>query len=343
MLNLLRRVEDTLVQIVRVVLLAFSVFVLIGMGLWIWDHYKSKKPDAALAAPVALNWKDAPYDLKYMEEETGRDLSSINPQIPLEKRLADPALRSSFQKADGLLRGLIYKDPAARKRIEKENSGQGLDPIHPLLKGDAAPSDDEVNRQIKMREARENSCCDKEAADAAAAAADAAWSARRIALNREDRAAAAAVSAAVAAAAEAEASDEDVPLSDPVNLAAEIHSRAQAAEQEHGEGSYAAYVKGLPAALEKVLANEKLTAKLQLQPAQQIVNILLTNYTLSFDRTAQMLRGENPDEDKWKFLGVDTAFATMLISCLVMVVMVLVLIRMERHMRTMSQNSTPKS
>ena len=340
MLNLMRRVEDMLVQIVRVVLLAFSVFVLIGMGLWIFDHYKAKKPDAALAAPVALNWKDAPYDLKYMEEETGRDLSGMNTQVPLEKRLADPALRPSFQKADGLLRGLIYKDPTARKRIEKENSSQGLDPIHPLLKGDAAPSDDEVNRQIKMREARENSCCDKEAADAAAAAADAAWSARRIALSREDRAAAAAVEAAVAAAAEA--ADEDSVLADPVNLASEIHERAQAAEMEHGEGSYAAYVKGLPAALETVLANEKLAAKLQLQPAQQIVNILLTNYTLSFDRTAQKLRGENPDEDKWKFLGVDTAFATMLISCLVMVVMVLVLIRMERHMRTMSQNSAPK-
>ena len=339
MLNMLRRVEDLFVQIIRLVLLAFSVFVLVGMGAWLWDHYKPKKADTPVAA-AALNWKDAAYDLKFMEEETGRDLSGISPQIAMEKRLADPALRPSFQKADGLLRGFIYKDPAARKRIERENNGQGLEPVHPLLKGDAIPSADEVGRQIKMREARENSCCDKDAADEAAAAADAAWTARRISLPKRDAAAEAAIEAAIAAA---EAADSEEMLADPVNLASEINDRALSAEIEHGEGSYAAYLAGLPAALQKVMTNEKLAPKLQQQSASQIVSTLLTNYTMSFDRTAQVLKGENPDADKWDFLSVDTAFASMLISCLVMVVMVLVLIRMERHMRTMSQNSGNKS
>ena len=339
MLNMLRRVEDLFVQIIRLVLLAFSVFVLVGMGAWLWDHYKPKKADSPVTA-AALNWKDAAYDLKFMEEETGRDLSGISPQVPMEKRLADPALRPSFQKADGLLRGFIYKDPAARKRIEKDSNGQGLEPVHPLLKGDAIPSADEVGRQIKMREARENSCCDKEAADEAAAAADAAWTARRISLPKRDAAAEAAVEAALAAA---EAADSDEALADPVNLASEINDRAQSAEIEHGEGSYAAYIAGLPAALEKVMTNEKLAPKLQRQSASQIVSTLLTNYTMSFDRTAQVLKGENPDVDKWDFLSVDTAFVSMLISCLVMVVMVLVLIRMERHMRTMSENGSNKS
>ena len=339
MLNMLRRVEDVFVQIIRIVLLAFSVFVLVGMGAWLWDHYKPKKPEAPVTA-AALNWKDASYDLKFMEEETGRDLSNVSHQVPMEKRLADPALRPSFQKADGLLRGFIYKDPAARKRIEKENSAQGLDPVHPLLKGDAIPSADEVSRQIKMREARENSCCDKEAADAAAAEADAAWTARRISLPKRDPAVEAAVEAAIAAA---EGADSDEMLVDPVNLASEINDRAQSAEIEHGEGSYAAYLAGLPAALQKVMANENLANKLQQQSASQIVSTLLTNYTMSFDRTAQVLKGENPDAEKWDFLSVDTAFASMLISCLVMVVMVLVLIRMERHMRTMGENSGNKS
>ena len=339
MLNMLRRVEDLFVQIIRIVLLAFSVFVLVGMGAWLWDHYKPKKPETPVTA-AALNWKDASYDLKFMEEETGRDLSNVSHQVPMEKRLADPALRPSFQKADGLLRGFIYKDPAARKRIEKENSAQGLDPVHPLLKGDAMPSADEVGRQIKMREARDNSCCDKEAADAAAAEADAAWTARRISLPKRDPAVEAAVEAAIAAA---EGADSDEMLVDPVNLASEINDRAQSAEIEHGEGSYAAYLAGLPSALQKVMANENLANKLQQQSASQIVSTLLTNYTMSFDRTAQVLKGENPDADKWDFLSVDTAFASMLISCLVMVVMVLVLIRMERHMRTMGQNSGNKS
>lgn len=340
MLNLLRRAEDLLIQVLRLVLLAFSAFVLVGMGHWLWEHYKPRKNDSAQAAPAALNWKDAPYDLQYMTDETGRDLSGMSPIVALEKRLADPALRPDFQKADGLLRGFIYQDIAARKRIEKESGSQGLEPIHPLLKGDAMPSADEVNRQIKMREAREKSCCDKEAADAAAAEVDAAWTARRIAFTREDRRVRAAADI-TAVAAEA-LSENDAPM-EPVNLDSAIHDLAQAAEMEHGEGAYAAYLKGLPAALQAVFSDEKLAGKLQQQSAPQIVSTLLTNYTLAFDRTAMKLRGDNPDEKKWAFLGVDTAFATMLISCLVMVMMVLVLIRIERHMRNPSGQSGRKS
>ena len=343
MLTLLRRAEDLLIQVLRLVLLAFSVFVIVGMGNWLWDHYQPKKLDAALATPTALNWKDAPYDLKFMEDETGRDLSSLSNSTPLEKHLADPALRPDFQKADGLLRGFIYKDTAARKRIEQENSSQGLEPIHPLLKGDAIPSADEVNRQIKMREARENACCDKDAADAAAAEVDAAWTARRITLTREERLARAAAQAADDAAAAIAAEAMNELLTDAVNLASEINDRAQAAEMEHGEGAYAAYIKGLPAALQAVLGNEKLAKKLQQQPAAQIVSTLLTNYTLSFDRTAMKIRGDNPDAEKWDFLGIDTAFATMLISSLVMVMMVLVMIRIERHMRSTSAQAGQKS
>ena len=337
MFTIFRRIEDVMVFIVRLVLLAFTIFALIGMATWGWNHFKPKKPDAvsAFTTQTPLDWKDAKLDLKFMEEETGRDLNGMSSQVAIEKRLASPELRPSFQQADGLLRGFIYKDTAARKRIEKENSGQGLEPIHPLLKGDAIPSADEVARQTKMREARENSCCDKEAADEAAAAVDAAWTARRINLTREDKMA----RAAAEAAAEAASASEDEMLNDPVNLASEINDRAQMAEMEHGEGSYAAYIKGLPAGLQQVLANEKLSAKLQQQSASQIVTTLLTNYTMAFDRTAQTMRGENPDEEKWDFSSVETAFLTMLVSCLVMVVMVLVMIRMERHMRTMSQQT----
>lgn len=342
MLNLLSRIEDVLVQIVRVVLLVFSVCVLFGMGLWVWDHYQPKKAETvASSASTALDWKSAPYDLQYMLDETQRDMNGISNLLPLEKRLADPALRPGFQKADGLLRGLIYKDPAARKRVEQENSSQGLLPLHPLLQGDTLPSPAEVNRQIKLREARENSCCDAQAADAAAQAVDEEISARRISMMRQERTLSQAAAIAADAAADAAAESEDM-TSDPVNLMAEINDRASAAEIEHGTGAYEAYIQGLPAALEKVVANENLASKLQQQPAQQIVSTLLINYTLAFDRTAQVLKGENPDQSKWEFSSIETAFTTMLISCLVMVIMVLVLIRMERHMRTISQQGQSK-
>lgn len=338
MMNLLRRIEDVLVQIVRVVLLAFSVFVLIGMAFWLWSHYKPKQSDAApAAAQVALDWNSAKPDLKYVVDETARDLSGMADQTPMEKRLADPALRPSFQKADGLLRGFIYSDPAARKRVEKDNNSQGLAPVHPLLKGDAVPSDAEVQRQIKLREQRENACCGDAAQDASASALDATADAAVHRVRGEREASRAAVAAA-ASSTEEEPEGDDW-LSEPVDLAAQIHERAQMAETEHGAGAYAAFVQGLPAALEQVLANDSLTAKLRGQSAQQITSMLLLNYTLSFDRLAQRLKGEDSDNDKWEFSSMETAFGTMLISCLVMVVMVLVLIRMERHMRLMSQRS----
>jgi hypothetical protein len=343
MMNVLRRVEDVLVQVVRVVLLAFSVFVLIGMAFWLWSHYKPRQSDAAPAAQTALDWKSAKPDLKYVVDETARDLSGVADQVPMEKRLADPALRPSFQKADGLLRGFIYTDPAARKRVEKDSNGQGLAPIHTLLKGDATPSEADVQRQIKLREQRENACCDDATRDASAAAIDAtagAAAVRRVALTSAERTMALAATAAVAAAQAAEEEPEgDDWLNEPVDLAAQIHERAQTAESEHGTGAYAAFVQSLPAALEQVLGNERLAAKLREQSAQQITSMLLLNYTLSFDRSAQRLKGEDPDTDGWEFSSMETVFGTMLISCLVMVVMVLVLIRMERHMRRMSQRS----
>ncbi|GGH66488.1 hypothetical protein GCM10010975_35360 [Comamonas phosphati] len=333
-MNVLRRIEDVFVQLVRVLLLAFSVLALIGMAFWLWSHYKPKPGDATPAAQVALDWKSAKPDLKYLVDETARDLSDVADQPPMEKRLADPALRPSFQKADGLLRGFIYSDPAARKAVEKDNNGQGLAPINALLKGDATPSEADVQRQIKLREERENACCDGATRDTSAAAAEATAepaAMRRVAL----------VSGAAQAAAEEPEGDDW--LNEPVDLAAQIHERAQAAESEHGAGAYAAFVQGLPAALEQVLGNDKLAAKLREQPAQQITSMLLLNYTLSFDRSAQRLRSEDLALGRWEFSGVETAFGAMLVTCLAMAAMVLVLIRMERHMRLMSQQSGNQS
>jgi len=127
---------------------------------------------------------------------------------------------------------------------------------------------------------------------------------------------------------------------EPVDTAAAIHERAQAAELEHGKGAYAAYVQGLPAALEQVFGNAALEPRLQAQTAQQILSTVLLNYTLSLDNAARALRGEDSHgSSSWKerFGAVETAFWSMLMSFLVLVVMVLVFIRMERHLRVISQ------
>ncbi|KFJ13399.1 hypothetical protein DR66_4742 [Delftia acidovorans] len=308
--NMLRRIEDLLVQVVRVVLLVFSLLVLVGMALWTWESFRPGKAEAPQAVAQELNWKDARPDLQFVVDETSRDLGAGGGEPAMEKRLADPALRPAFQKADALVRAYVNKDPARRERTERDNQARGLAPLHPLLQGDALPSEADVQRRIQERGQREG---DAGAVDAAADAA---------------------------AAAAASTGEEDGWMVEPVDTAAAIHERAQAAELEHGKGTYAAYVQGLPAALEQVFGNAALEPRLQAQTAQQILSTVLLNYTLSLDNAARALRGEDSlGSSSWKerFGAVETAFWSMLMSFLVLVVMVLVFIRMERHLRVISQ------
>lgn len=318
--NMLRRIEDLLVQVVRVVLLVFSLLVLVGMALWTWESFRPGKAEAPQAVAQELNWKDARPDLQFVVDETSRDLGAGGGEPAMEKRLVDPALRPAFQKADALVRAFVNKDPARRERTERDHQARGLAPLHPLLQGDAQPSEADVQRRIQERGQREG---DAGAVDAAA-----------------DAAAADAAAADAAAAAAASADEEDSWMVDPVDTAAAIHERAQAAELEHGKGAYAAYVQGLPAALEQVFGNAALEPRLQAQTAQQILSTVLLNYTLSLDNAARALRGEDSHgSSSWKerFGAVETAFWSMLMSFLVLVVMVLVFIRMERHLRVISQ------
>lgn len=313
--NMLRRIEDLLVQVVRVVLLVFSLLVLVGMALWTWESFRPGKAEAPQAVAQELNWKDARPDLQFVVDETSRDLGAGGGEPAMEKRLADPALRPAFQKADALVRAYVNKDPARRERTERDNQARGLAPLHPLLQGDALPSEADVQRRIQERGQREG---DAGAVDAAADAA----------------------AADAAAAAAASTDEEDGWMVEPVDAAAAIHERAQAAELEHGKGAYAAYVQGLPAALEQVFGNAALEPRLQAQTAQQILSTVLLNYTLSLDNAARALRGEDSHgSSSWKerFGAVETAFWSMLMSFLVLVVMVLVFIRMERHLRVISQ------
>lgn len=305
MLSVLRRVEDVLVQVVRVVLLAFSLVVLIALALWVWGSWQGKSDaQTDTAQPIALNWKEAKLDVQFMVDETGRDLGHSDSQAALAERLADAQLRTSYQQADRILRTFVSREPAMRAHIEKTHDGQGLAPLNPLLQGNTLPDPALADR---MRQA-------ESAAEAAAS-------------SEEDAA---------------------FGLNDPVDIPAAIHERAQMAEMEHGAGSYAAYVQGLPAALEQVLGNKALAPRLEQQPAANLVNMVLTNYTLGFDRAARALRGDSETEEPgsiWDLYSkaMETTFWSMLMTILVLVVMVVVFIRMERHLRVISEQATRKA
>lgn len=325
-LSVLRHVEDMLVQVVRVVLLAFSLVVLIALALWVWDSWRgTKQASADVAQPAALAWKDAKLDLAYVVAETGRDLGNLGAQTPMVQRLSDPQLRPSFQKADQLIRAFVNQNPAQRARVEQENSSRGLAPLHPLLEGAGAPDPALVQRLLKAEQDNGNVAYTVGAAQEASAAAD----------------------AAAAATAHASTEDDDSSwFSEPLDIPYTIHERAQMAESEHGAGAYAAYVQGLPAALEQVLGNADLAPRLQQQAANSLVSMVLTNYTITLDQAARALRGDSDSSasESTSLLDLynkaaETAFWSMLMSFLVLVVMAVVFIRMERHLRVMSEHT----
>jgi hypothetical protein len=148
-----------------------------------------------------------------------------------------------------------------------------------------------------------------------------------------------------AAAAARSTEDEDSSwFSEPFDIPCAIHERAQMAESEHGAGSYAAYVQGLPTALEQVLGHAELGPRLQQQAVSHMVGTVLTNYTISFDQAARALRGDAEADSDDSLLNLyskaaETAFWSMLMSLLVLVVMVVVFIRMERHLRVISERA----
>ncbi|WP_370680630.1 hypothetical protein [Comamonas sp. GB3 AK4-5] len=302
MFTFLRRIEDLLVQVVRVVLLAFSLVVLVALALWVWDSVRgNKSASSALSEPAALNWKDAKLDLAYVVAETGRDLG--NSQIPLAKRLSDPLLRPSFQQADQAIRAFINQNPAQRERVESESGGRGLAPLNVLLQGKDMPDAALVQRLIK--DEQENG--------------------RAAYVSSEDS-----------------DDEENGYFSEPLEVAYAIHERAQMAESEHGAGAYVAYVQGLPAALQQVFGNADLAPQLQQQAASSLMSMVLTNYTITFDQAARVLRGDSSEDGDTSLLNLynkaaETAFWSMLMSLLVLVVMVVVFIRMERHLRVMSE------
>jgi disulfide bond formation protein DsbB len=93
-----------------------------------------------------------------------------------------------------------------------------------------------------------------------------------------------------------------------------------------------------------VLGHAELGPRLQQQAVSHMAGTVLTNYTISFDQAARALRGDAEADSDDSLLNLyskaaETAFWSMLMSLLVLVVMVVVFIRMERHLRVISERA----
>lgn len=321
---LLRRVEDVFVQLVRIVLLAFSLVVLLAMASYLWDKTWGKSQGEA---PANVAWQSLAPDLQFVVEETGRDMGLQSSERAFTDSVTRPQLRTAFQQADAVVRQFIAQKPEHHARIEKDNESLGLAELHPLLQGDTVPTQAQIDAYEQSKQAKENArhappqdaeaALDSDAAHAAAMATDAA-------------------AEAVAATAACCTDDDTTYWTDPVDVALAVHERATQVQSEYDAQAYVAYVTGAPKALERVLNDSTLAPKLHDLPVSRLVDMVLTNYSISFSRA---ITGEETSQSLWDsfFDSLELTMWSLIMSFLVMVVFVVMVIRMEKHLRLLSQ------
>ena len=153
-MNFLCKLEDVFVQIIRLVLVIFALVVLVALGLMLWGKATSSSHSGNSATSTTRVWGEFQPDMKFVLEETGRDVDVNANSQSLQESLTDPQLRTAFQKIDTLLRDFVAQQPEQHARVERDNEARGFAPKHPLLIGDAVPSAAQAAAAIKDYDAR---------------------------------------------------------------------------------------------------------------------------------------------------------------------------------------------
>lgn len=314
----LRKIEDVLVQVIKLVLLAFALWILAGLAKHLYDKAWPTK-DTAASTATAVNWNDVRPDMQFVLEETGRDLGLHVTDKQLQERLTDAQLRPAFQKADQLLRDFVAQKAEHHAQIEKDNESRGLAPLHPLLAGEALPTAPDIAVIAQAQQAATSAH-----ANASEAHMEQLWGASDS-----------------AAAAEASDAEDACCWTEAVDVAQALHNSAT---QAYGDAGYAAYVLGAPAAIETVLKDATLEPKLREMTVSRLLDTVLTNYSISFSRAVSEQDSDSSNSDNlWEslFSSIELTMWSVILSFLVLVVFVVMLIRMEKHLGRMSRMDQP--
>lgn len=326
-MSLLRKIEDVFVLLVRIVLLAFSLLVLVAMGSYLWEQMRGK---AATSATTVV-WSEVQPDMQYVVEETGRDMGMQVASFALEESLSNAQLRPAFQQADAAVRNFVAAKADHHAEVERNNEARGLAAPNPLLIGDAVPTAQQIADYQHAQADQEKAAAERLAQWLSSDTADAAV---------EDATAAAEASAVAAADSCCSDSNHMMYWTEPVDIAQMLHERAATAQSEHGEPAYAAFIQGAPTAIERVLGDAKLAPKLHDLPVYRMVDMVLTNYAISFSRAISPSE-ETPDS-VWSrfFSSLELTMWSLIMGFLVMVVLVVAVLRIERHLRHLSESAS---
>ena len=298
---MLAKLESGLLYLMRVVMVVLVLFTLFTFVMWAAQALRpDKTAQAAADANKTRDWAAVKISDEELKKTTYSDFGYGDADQALNdgKLAADAAIATAFADVDASVRAAIERNPAARQKLEKDNSEAGLAPA-------AALADVVKALQAKERALYDNTT---EPTDAAAAQA-------------------------VAAASD----DEYHPQ--PTSIGETLLGQTRSIISSYGYDAGRAFALGAPAAFKTLLADPQVLAGIDKQTASTVVSNLMLNYNMAFNSKAGETDVGEAQTHGWleRLLEPSNLLVfTVLLWSFVLMMMIVVFLRVERHLRALS-------
>ena len=297
---MLAKLESGLLYLMRVVMVVLVLFTLFTFVMWAAQALRpDKTAQAAADANKTRDWAAVKISDEELKKTTYSDFGYGDADQALNdgKLAADAAIATAFADVDASVRAAIERNPAARQKLEKDNSEAGLAPA-------AALADVVKALQAKERALYDNTT---EPTDAAAQA--------------------------VAAASD----DEYHPQ--PTSIGETLLGQTRSIISSYGYDAGRAFALGAPAAFKTLLADPQVLAGIDKQTASTVVSNLMLNYNMAFNSKAGETDVGEAKTHGWleRLLEPSNLLVfTVLLWSFVLMMMIVVFLRVERHLRALS-------
>ncbi len=300
---MLGKIESALLYLMRLVMVILVLFTLFNFALWSWGAaHKSSPATTAEDMHKDRDWAALQISEEELKKITYSDFGygDGNQTLNDGKLAADTALVAAFAEVDALLRAAIERNPAQRKKLEGDNDEPGLAPALAL------PA------LVEAVQAKERASQEMDAVDAAAAAT----------------------------AAAPDSMDGDSWKPQPISIGEVLLQQTRSIISNYNYEAGRAFVLGAPPALKALLADPQVQAGISKQTTSMVVSNLLLNYGIVFSAKA----GESDMQTAtsgWLERLIEPSnllVFTVLLWSFVFLMMIVVFLRVERHLRTMSQD-----
>ena len=296
---MLGKIESALLYLMRLVMVLLVLFTLFTFVLWGVETLRPAKSETEQAeANKQRDWSAVKVSDEELKKITYSDFGYGDADQALNdgKLAADSAVVAAFAEVDTLLRTAIERNPEARKKLEQENGEAGLAPAKPLP---------EIIKALQASQSASYS-------------------------------AAAAVAAAATDATEESESDYQPQ---PTSIGEALLNQARNTISSYGYDAGRAFVLGAPAALKTLLADPQVQAGIDKQTASMVVSNLTLNYGMSFSNKASASEPSEKPRHGWleRLLEPSNLLVfTILLWSFVFMMMIVVFLRVERHLRAMA-------